>query len=580
MTRRVHSSARPAALSKCPTGIRGLDQIAFGGLPRGRPTLVCGGAGTGKTLLGMEFLVRGARQFGEPGVFMTFEERPADLARNTASLHFDLHRLVVRRQIAIEQVTIDRSEITESGEYDLGGLLIRLGAAIDSIGAKRVVLDTIESLFGALQNPGILRAEICRLFAWLKDKGVTTVVTGERGDNALTRHGIEEYVTDCAILLDQRVTEQVATRRLRIVKYRGSPHGTNEYPFLIDATGFFVLPITMAALDYPAPSRFVSTGIPSLDAMFGGKGIFRASTAMVSGTAGTGKTSIAAHFVEAACRRGERCAYFAFEESPDQVIRNMRSIGIDLGRWVKRGLLHFFAARPATFGLETHISLMLKRVEELHPSIVVLDPVSSFDSAGSAADSHAMLVRLIDFLKARGTTAILTSLTSAGDAHERSGVGVSSLIDTWLLVRNLEQGGERARGLYILKARGIAHSNQARELQITDRGIDLRSLYVGPDGILVGSARALQEMRDRAAAVASRQDVERKKDDVVRKRKAFKARIAELEASYMAEIDDIEQAIAQEQARQGDATTGLIALAAEPRQPQARARPRINGGPR
>jgi circadian clock protein KaiC len=551
------------ALAKCPTGIRGLDQITDGGLPRGRSTLVCGGPGAGKTLLGIEFLARGARDFGEAGVFVSFEERADDLAKNAFSLGFDLGRLVRSKRFAVEHIVLNRSQLLEAGEYDLEGLFIRLGAAIDAVGAKRVVLDTIEALFGALTNQGILRAELNRLFSWLKDKGVTTVITAERGQGALTRHGLEEYVSDCVLVLDQRVDDQIATRRLRIVKYRGSTHGTNEYPFLIDRSGFQVLPITSITLDYDSPKQFVSTGVAKLDEMMGGKGFFRASTILVSGTAGTGKTSLSAHFVDAACRRGERCLYFAFEESPAQIMRNMRSIGIHLQKWVDRGLLTFHAIRPTSVGMETHVSLKLKYVEEARPSIVVLDPISSYAAAGTFQDAHAMLVRLIDLFKARGITTMFTSLTSGEETTEQAGAGVSSLIDAWILLRNLEQAGERTRSLYVLKARGMRHSNQIREFLLTDRGADLQDVYVGPDGVLVGSARAAQEMQDRASAAASRRDVEQKKGQLERKHKAFTARIAELEAAYAAEIHDIKEGIAQEEGRLQGAMVGRTALASD-----------------
>jgi circadian clock protein KaiC len=550
-------------LAKCPSGIRGLDQITSGGLPRGRPTLVCGGAGTGKTLFGMEFLVRGATKYGEHGVFVSFEERASDLSENTASLGFELDRLMASNKILVDQIRIERNEILETGEYNLDGLFIRLAAAIDSVGAKRVVLDTIEVLFGALSNVGILRAELHRLFAWLKDKGVTTLVTGERGDGSLTRQGLEEYVSDCVILLDQRVIEQIATRRIRVVKYRGSVHGTNEYPFLIDSAGFVVLPITAIALDYPADDAFVSTGTPKLDAMLGGKGFFRGSTLMVSGSAGTGKTSMAAQFADAACRRGERCLYFAFEESPQQLSRNMRSIGIDLQKWVKRGLLRFCAARPSTFGLEVHISMMLRAVEEFHPQTVVLDPVSSFEAAGTKLDALSMLMRLIDRFKSQQISAMLVGVTSAGEVAEHGGVGVSSLIDGWILLRSLEQGGERTRALYVLKARGIRHSNQVRELLITDKGLDLEPIHVGPEGILVGSARSAQELRDRIAARLSRDDIEQRKDLLVRKRGILKSRIGELESEYAAEAQDLERVIQHEISQREAALSTQAALVAQ-----------------
>ena len=423
------------------------------------------------------------------------------------------------------------------------------------------MLDTIEALFGAFTNQGILRAELNRLFSWLKDKGVTTLITAERGQGDFTRHGLEEYVSDCVMVLDQRVVDQIATRRLRIVKYRGSTHGTNEYPFLIDRSGFQVLPITSIALDYQSPRQFVSTGVAKLDDMLGGKGYYRASTVLVSGTAGTGKTSLSAHFVDAACQRGERCLYFAFEESPAQIMRNMRSIGIHLQKWVDRGLLTFHALRPTSVGMETHISTILNLLEEVHPRIVILDPISSYAAAGTLLDAHAMLVRLIDLFKSRGVTTMFTSLTSGEENTEQAGAGVSSLIDAWILLRNLEQGGERTRSLYVLKARGMRHSNQIREFLLTDRGADLQDVYVGPAGVLVGSARAAQEMQDRIAASASRRDVEQRKGQLERKHKAFKARVAELEAAYAAEVFDIEEGITQEEERQESALAGRTALA-------------------
>ena len=560
---KARKSPRQRQLAKCPTGIRGLDQITAGGLPSGRPSLVCGGPGTGKTLFGMEFLVRGAIAYDEPGVFISFEERIADLSANMASLGFELDRLIATQRICIDHIRIDKDEILETGDYSLDGLFIRLAAAIDSIQAKRVVLDTIEVLFGALTNVGILRAELHRLFAWLKDKGVTTIVTGERGEGSLTRQGLEEYVSDCVIVLDQRIIDQIATRRIRVVKYRGSMHGTNEYPFLIDSGGFLVLPITSIALDYPASKEFVPSGIAKLDAMLGGKGFFRGSTLMVSGAAGTGKSSLASQFVDAACRRGERCLYFAFEESPLQLSRNMTSIGIDLQRWVQRGLLRFFAARPATFGLEVHISMMVKQVEEFLPKVVVMDPVSSFESAGTRVDALAMLMRLIDRFKVHQISALLTSLSAGTEEAERSAAGVSSLIDGWILLRNLEQAGERTRALFVLKARGIGHSNQVRELIITERGLDLERIQMGPDGILVGSAREAQHLRDLAAVRLSRDDLKQRKELLARKRIALKAKIAELESDFAAQGQDIERVIQQEITKQAELRATWTTLIAQ-----------------
>jgi circadian clock protein KaiC len=537
-------------LAKAPTGISGLDEITLGGLPRGRPTLICGSAGCGKTLFGMEFLLRGALDFNEPGVFMAFEESEKDLSENVRSLGFDLDKLVAQNRIAVDYVHVERSEIQETGEYDLEGLFLRLGMAIDSVGAKRVVLDTLETLFSGFSNPAILRAELRRLFRWLKEKGVTAVITGERGDGALTRQGLEEYVSDCVILLDHRVHDQVSTRRLRIVKYRGTTHGTNEYPFLIDEDGISVLPVTALGLEHKVSNERIPTGVPQLDDMLGGKGYFRGSSIMVSGTAGSGKTSMAAHFADATCERGERCLYFAFEESTSQLVRNMRSIGIDLDKWIKKGLLRHVASRPTLHGLEMHLAHVHKNVKNFDPHVVIIDPISNLSSSGSQADAEAMLLRLIDFLKARGTTAMLVSLSSGGTALEATDVGVSSIIDTWLLVRDIELGGERNRGLYVLKSRGMKHSNQIREFLMTSEGIKLEEVYVGSEGVLTGSMRAAQEEREKAAALAREQEFERKQRELNGRRAALEAQIAALRAEFQSVEDEAALVKTQDKTRE------------------------------
>ncbi len=543
------SVSRPKGIPKCPTGIHGLDEITFGGLPRGRPTLVCGGAGCGKTLIGMEFLVRGATEFDEPGVCLSFEETADELAVNTASLGFDVAALVAQKKLSIDHIYIERSLIEEAGDYDLEALFVRLGHAVDSIGAKRVLLDSVEALFAGLENESVLRSELRRLFRWLKERKLTAIVTGERGQGTLTRHGLEEYISDCVIVLDHRITETVLTRRLRIVKYRGSTHGTNEYPFLIEDDGLSVLPVTSIDLKHVSSNERVSTGVPALDVMFGGQGYFRATSILVSGTAGTGKTSLTAHFVDAACSRGERCVFLSFEESPNQIIRNMRSIGIDLGRWVDKGLLYFQAARPTTFGLEMHLVKIHKIIKELDPRIVVVDPVTALLHSGTAFETKSMLLRLIDLLKAKRITALITTLTSGSDAQEQTQVDISSLVDTWLLLRDIESGGERNRGLYILKARGIAHSNQIREFILTDHGVDLRKVYLGDAGLLTGSARVTQEAKDASAALLARQEIDRKEFLLDRKRKALDAQIAALQLEVETEEQESRRLITQEEAK-------------------------------
>lgn len=551
------AKSRPQ-LPKAPTGIQGLDEITGGGLPKGRPTLVCGGAGCGKTLLAMEFLVRGATQFDEPGVFMAFEETTKDLTQNVASLGFDLNDLVARKKIVLDFVYIERSEIEASGEYDLEGLFIRLGHAIDSIGAKRVVLDTIESLFFGLPNPAILRAELRRLFIWLKDKGVTAIITGERGDGTLTRQGLEEYISDCVIVLDQRVSDLISSRLLRIIKYRGSFHGTNEYPFLIDENGISVLPITSLGLQHIASSERVPTGIPRLDAMLGGAGYFRGSSVLISGTAGTGKSSLAAHFAEAACRRGERALYFAFEESPTEIMRNMHSIGINLEPWVQKGLLQFHATRPTIFGLERHLTTMRKAVNDFKPQVVIVDPLNSFIIGNNVTEVQFMLTRLVDFLKTKQITGLYTSLTSGGSALDQSEVSVSSLVDTWLLLRAIESGGERNRGLFILKSRGMAHSNQIREFLLTDHGAELRDVYVGPEGVLSGSARLTQEAQKQAALMIRDQEVELRRIELERKRTTLEAQIAVLRAEFAVQEIASVKIIGQEKAEEAQLAQGRV----------------------
>jgi len=538
------------SLPKAPTGVQGLDEITGGGFPRGRPTLLCGSAGAGKTLLAMEFLIRGATRYKEPGVFMAFEETAEELTQNVRSLGFDLDELTKEKKLAIDFVRIEPSEIDETGDYDLEGLFIRLGAAIDAIGARRVVLDTIENLFAGLHNQGILRAELRRLFRWLKDRGVTAVITAERGDGALTRHGLEEYVSDCVILLDHRVTEQVSTRRLRVVKYRGTAHGTNEYPFLIDEDGFSVLPVTSLGLQHEVSDERISSGVPRLDTMLGGYGFYRGSTILVSGTAGTGKSSLAASFVDAACRRGERCLYFSFEESPAQITRNMRSIGLNLEQWFRKKLLQFHSSRATFYGLEMHLAIIHKIVQEFQPKVVVIDPVGSLIHAGNTRDAQAMLIRLIDFLKQQQITAFLTNLTSGGAALERTDVEISSIVDSWLFTRDIELDGERNRALYVLKSRGMAHSNQLREFRLTERGIDLLDVYVGPEGVLTGSSRLSQEAREQAAALARRQLAKRRQRERARKREALEARIVALRKEYEMEEDEAETSSAEEVSRE------------------------------
>jgi circadian clock protein KaiC len=546
MTKPKQTPTTRPKLPKSPTGIQGLDEILDGGLPTGRPTLICGGPGCGKTLLAMEFVVRGATLYDEPGVFMAFEEAARDLSQNVASIGFDLDELIRRKKLVLDIVRIDHRDIEESGAFDLEGLFIRLGHAIDSIGAKRVVLDTIESLFSDLPNPMILREELHRLFRWLKERGVTTVITGERGKETLTRQGLEEYVSDCVISLDHRVEDQICSRRLRVVKLRGSTHGTNEYPFLIDEDGISIFPITSLGLSQLVSNERVSTGIGRLDTMLGGSGYYRGSSVLISGVAGTGKSSIVAHFADAACRRGERVIFFSFEESPSQIVRNMSSIGIDLETWEKKGLLLFHASRPSSAGLEIHLSRMIKEIHRFRPQVVIADPLTSFSSIGDRIDVKSTMTRLMDFLKISQITGLFTSLISGLDSTAHTDVGISSLIDTWILLKDIESASERNRSLVILKSRGMQHSNQVREFLLTDHGGELRDLYVGPGGVLAGAARLTLEAQEKAALVVAAQEAELRRVELERKRSTMEAHIAVLKAEFAVQEIAAERLLAQE----------------------------------
>jgi circadian clock protein KaiC len=544
MATKIKPPSKLDFLRKVPTGIAGFDEITGGGVPAGRPTLVCGSAGCGKSLLATEFLVRGVMQYGEPGVLMTFEETATDIRKNVASLGFNIAALIAQQKLVIDHVHVARNDIEENGEYDLEGLFIRLGHAIDTIGAKRVVLDTIETLFAGLSNQAILRSELRRLFGWLKDRGMTTIITGERGEGQLTRQGLEEYVSDCVVLLDHRVTGQISTRRLRIVKYRGSTHGTNEYPFLIDEQGISVLPLTASSMDYQVSHERLPSGIAELDGMLGGKGFYRGSTVLLSGTAGTGKSSVAAHLADSTCARGERCMYFSFEESPSQIVRNMRSIGLSLEPHLRKGLLQFHSTRPTVHGLEMHLVRMHKMIEEFEPTVVIVDPVSNLQTAGNLEDSTNMLIRLIDFLRKKHITALLVSLTGGGATLEGTEEGLSSMVDTWLLLRDTESGGERNRLMYVLKSRGMHHSNQVREFLITSQGIRLVEPYLGSAGVVTGSGRISEEARERAEQEIVAEEIKRNQLSWAHQRKKIETQIevlqAELrkeEASYKSQME-------------------------------------------
>ncbi len=532
MKQRKARTRELAPIEKARTGIAGLDEITGGGLPKGRTTIICGGPGCGKTMLGIEFLVRGAMEFNEPGVIMAFEETPQDMSSNVASLGFDLQDLADKKKLYLDYVYVEPSEIQETGDYDLEGLFIRLQNAVETVGAKRVMFDTLEALFSGFSNPGILRAEFRRLFRWLKDRGLTAVVTAEKGDGALTRQGLEEYVSDCVILLDHRVKDQISARRLRIVKYRGTRHGADEYPFLIDERGMSILPLTSLQLQHKVSNERVSSGVPDLDEMLEGKGYFRGASILLSGTAGSGKTTLAASFANATCQRGERCLYIDFEESRNQVERNMKSVGLHLDRWARQGLLFHEAWRPTQYGIEMHLLRIHKLIETVKPACVILDPVTNLVSGGSDKEVYSMLMRLLDFLKGAGITAIFVSLTSGGENLEKTMVGISSLTDTWILLRDLESNGERNRVIYVLKSRGMAHSNQLREFVLTRRGIRLVPAYVGPGGVLTGSSRLAQEAREKSEALRLKQEAQRKRLELSRRRAALQTQIAALQADF------------------------------------------------
>ncbi|MFB2879889.1 circadian clock protein KaiC [Floridanema aerugineum] len=537
-------------LPKCLTGIQGLDEITGGGLPQGRPTLVCGTAGCGKTLIGLNFLVSGAVSYSEPGVFVSFEETPEELIQNVRSLGWDLKQLIAQKKFLIDHIHIDPYEIEETGDYNLEALFIRLEHIINAIGAKRIVLDTIETLFVGLSNETIVRSELQRLFRWLKSKGVTAIITGEKGENTLTRHGLEEYVADCVIRLDQRIQNEISTRRLQIVKYRGSSHGTNEYPFLINEKGISVLPITSVGLDHKISTERISTGIPRLDTMLGGQGYFRGSSILITGTAGTGKSTISAHFAQATCLRGEPCLYLAFEEAPQQILRNMLSVGLDLNPFVEKGLLKFQAVRPTAFGLEMHLIQIHNLINELQPTVVIVDPMSNLVLGGNLIQSKAFFMRLIDSLKSQQITVMLTNLVTGSSSLEHTEIGISSLMDTWLELRVNESSGERNRVLYVLKSRGMEHSNQVREFVLTSQGIELKDVYLGQGTVLTGTARNVQEAKEKAANIVRQQEFERKRRELERKQALVRSQIEALQTQLELEQEEFKLMIEQEQLSQ------------------------------
>jgi len=546
---------------KIPSGIKGLDEITGGGLPKGRPALVSGGPGCGKTLFAMEFIARGIIDYNEPGVFVAFEEKIDDLKKNFHSMGFDLDELVRQKKLVLDHITIDRTEIEETGEYDLEGLFIRLGAMIDDVGAKRVAIDTLEAIFSGFANEAILRSELRRLFLWLKDRGITAVVTGERGDRTITKYGLEEYVADCVITLDHRVTNQIATRRLRVVKYRGSIHGTDEYPFLISSDGISVLPITTMSLTHMASTERIATGIPRLDTMLGAKGFYRGSSILVSGQAGTGKTSIAATFVNAACKRGEKCLLFIFEESESQFIRNMKSIGMDFEPWIKKGLLKFHAVRPTAYSLEMHLSMMIKLIDEFKPRVIAVDPISNLYPIGDDVQVRSMMMRLIDYAKSLQITGLFTNLSndSASEAFslEPTQMAVSSLMDAWLILKNIEGNGERNRVFSIIKSRGMAHSNQLREFILSDKGIELLDLYQGTEGVLFGSARMAQQSREVSDRLIRNEEIERKQRELDSKKLVMENEIALLRARFAREEDEMKTVIGQDVYREKAVATAM-----------------------
>lgn len=546
-------------ISKSATGIEGFDELTLGGLPTGRPTLVCGSAGCGKTLFASTFLFNGARAYDEPGVFVTFEERPVDIVANVDSLGFDLQQLIDESKIHIEHIEIDPSEVAEVGDYDLEALFLRLEFAVDQIGAKRIVLDTIESLFSAFSNPAILRAEIRRLFDWVKSKGLTAVITGERGDGTLTRQGLEEYVSDCVILLDHRVDNQISTRRLRIVKYRGTGHGTNEYPFLIDEDGFSVLPVSSLGLSHKVFDERIASGVPDLDQMLTGGGFHRGSSILITGVAGSGKSTLSCMMADAACKRGERALYLSFEESEGQVVRNMKSVGTDIDQWLKKGLLKYVAARPTFYSLEMHLAVILREVARFKPRLVVLDPISAFTGAADMVEVQSMLLRIVDYLKSNGITAVFTHLANAQQAE--TDAGLSSLMDAWVLLLNREANGEFNRELYLLKARGIAHSNQVREFVMSSNGIHLLEPYLGEGGALTGSARRTEEARARRLEVERRAEVARLQDQITQRRRRAAAQIEALQADIDADEAELKRVTSAEETYLQQSASDVAAMA-------------------
>ena len=463
-------------LPKSLTGIQGLDDITYGGIPQNRPTLLVGSIGTGKTIFAMEYIINGITMFNEPGVFMTFEEQTDELQINVTSMGYNLSKLIADNKIYLEHLHIDHREIQATGKYDIEGLFIRIEMAIEKVKAKRIVLDALDTLFIGLDSQ-ILRSEIKRLFFWLKEKKVTAIITSEVGDIFLTRLGFEEVVADCVIELNNRLNNQISTRRLRIVKYRGSYHSTNEYPFMIDHKGITIFPIISEAPQIIVSNERISSGIKQIDEMLDGRGFYVGSSILVSGSAGTGKSSIAASFIKDVCEKKGTALYCAFEEAPNQIKRNMASIGIFLEPYEKSGNLHFYYSRPTLQTLELHFIAIKKLIKQINPSVVILDPITNLMIENINSDIRTMLTRFVDYLKMEQITVLLTAtLTVSSLELIQSNEGISSMVDTCIMIQEKNIIDSRRRTLYIMKSRGICNSKKEVEFIITSEGISIAPL--------------------------------------------------------------------------------------------------------
>ena len=525
------------------TGVKGLDDVLGGGIPQGHAMLLVGKPGTGKSILSMEYLLHGIELHKENGVYISFEESEKQIISNAASFGWKFEEMVKKNKLAISYIDMQPEQMRTVGDYDLSALILRVKGAIKKVNARRVVIDGINNLLSTFDDERIIRSDLLRLIREIKEVNATIFITGERGHDSWSKMGFEEYLADGLMHLDNRTDGNYQTREIQVVKCRGINHYTGKSPFIINSEGMSIRPLITADFDYKVLKSRVSTGIADIDNMLGGKGLYRGSTVYITGPSGAGKTSISSSFANGACSRGERALFLAFEESSDQIIRNMKSIGLSLDKWVNEKLLYFYTARATTNSLEGHLDNIMTMVREVEPTCVVLDPISAFRPIANENETKLMLIRLNDYLRARKITTVFTALSSDGEYSEHADVQLSSIADTWIVVRIMDYKGERNNVMQLMKSRGMSHSRQMKEMYFTGNGLKLQNVYQGPEGVLTGAARIGQEKYEKLKEARNVIEIDKNRKKIERKKSLLEASIEALKHEYEEELEALHAAI-------------------------------------